>query len=105
MSDEERFQIIGKVVSEHEAAKKELALLQSKGKASGDTLRAVANALADKVDAWSIEGDRFLTRSGHETTQGPLPLSWDDIVRLLSAIRETKTRIAELDAERKRLGV
>lgn len=104
MSDDEKYQIIGKVVSDHEAAKKHLAALKAKGKSLAEFVHLVASALADEA-TWTVGREFTIKRSidGRVTT-ADWPLR-EDIVALLTEIAETKVRIATLEQQRKDLGV
>lgn len=106
MTDNERFQIVGRVVSEHEAAKRHLAVLKAKGKTTAEFLAAMGRALSDE-GAWRVETTGFtVQRCGG--SGGPVSGEWptvDAVTALLQEIADTKARIVSLDAQRKELGV
>ena len=105
MTDQEQYQIIGKVVSDHEKAKKRLAALLVKAKDLGEDLSAVGNVLRQNADC-QVDGDAFQIKnrnSGKSTT-----VTWptgDELRQLILDIDTTRTAIASLEAQRKELGV
>ena len=108
MSDDERYQIIGKVVSDHEAAKKHLAALQAKAANTAELFHAIANVLTGNADsiAASPDTDEFGVKNRHSgaKSNGRYP-AWQDVARLVADIAETKKQIGELEARRKDLGI
>jgi hypothetical protein len=105
MSDDEQDQIIGRVVREHEKAKKLLAALKVKAAALATVITGVANVLSEHAD-WSHTGDRFHIKNRHngQETDGRWP-TWDEICRLLDEIESTRGDIETLAQRRKELGV
>ena len=67
MSDQEQYEIIGKVVSDHAKAKKHLAALKAKGKTLAEFLHRVGSALSGEA-AWSMSG-QSLTVKGFDSVQ------------------------------------
>ena len=105
MTDQEKYQIIGKVVSDHETAKKQLVVLLAKAKDIGNEINAVANVLRGNADcrfdgkAFQIK-NRMTTRS--DTVVWP---TVDEVRQLIEAIDATRDDIASLESQRKALGV
>jgi hypothetical protein len=105
MSDDEKYQIIGKVVSDHEEAKKHLAALFAKV----DRLKAFLNGVGHALDgraSLSVAGDKITVRianmSDNHTEVWP---SWGDLAALMQEIKDTNQRIETLETQRKGLGV
>jgi hypothetical protein len=105
MSDDERFQIIGKVVSDHEAAKKHLATLKVKAKALSEFLYIVGSALAGEA-TWSVAGTTFTVKRFN--AGGPVTGEWPtagSLAALLQEITDTHSQITLLEKQRKDLGI
>ena len=105
MTDQEKYQIIGKVVSDHETAKKQLVVLLAKGKDIGDGINAVANVLWGKADCM-FDGKAFQTTD--RITKRSNTVVWptvDEVRQLIEAIDATRDDIASLESQRKDLGV
>jgi hypothetical protein len=106
MSDEERYQIIGKTVSDHESAKRHLATLQAKAKPMSEFLYLVGSALTEQA-TWSVDGNGFTVKR-FNSGGGPVTAHWptaENVSALLQEIADTKAHIAELDRQRKAFGV
>ncbi len=106
MTDQEKYQIIGKVVSDHEKAKKHLVVLFAKGKDLGEGLHAVANVLMNNASGM-FDGKAFQIKSRHggrliHTVVWP---SEDEVRQLIEEIDTTRNDIASLEQQRKELGV
>jgi hypothetical protein len=107
MSDDEKFKIIGKVVSDHEAAKKRLEALQVKGKMVGEFLHLVANTLTGNAKIYELRGERGIKIAPFNMSrggEGDWP-TFDELSALLREICSTKQQIEELGSQRKELGV
>lgn len=108
MSDEERYQIIGKVVADHEDAKKLLAALQAKAAAMGEFLHDAASVLQGNA-TWEWNPTQVqikLTHAGKRTSYGHG--AWPtlaDAKQLTEEMDATKARIEALQGRRKELGV
>ena len=122
MTDQEQYQIIGKVVSDHEKAKKHLVVLKAKGETLAEFLYRVGSALSGEA-AWSMSG-QSLTVKGSDSVQhfgivhhgpddqhampGPVSGEWptsEAVFELLQEIEDTKTQIKQLEQQRAELGV
>lgn len=109
MTDEERYRIIGQVVSNHEEAKKILAALLAKAKSLSTMVADVAKAL-DQVSDFSRPegGDAFIVRERHGGSRKYAVRAWpsfDQISDLFAEIASTHTEIATLERQRRELGI
>ena len=105
MTDQEQYQIIGKVVSDHENAKKRLAALLAKAKDLGQGLSAVTNVLRQNADC-RLDGDALQIKNHNSGLS--MTVMWptgDELRQLILDIDTTRTAIASLEAQRKELGV
>lgn len=105
MTDQEQYQIIGKVVSDHEQAKKRLAALVAKAKTVGEELHAIANVLTQNADC-TFDGETFVTknRNNGQRTTASLP-SFGAVHELVMDIETTRATIADLEARRRDMGI
>lgn len=107
MTDEERFTIIGRVVSEHEEAKRHLGALHARAENWSRLFYAIATAMSPSAapgGSWTATDTHFSGSQGSAPVSGAVP-SWADVRQLLDEIEATKTRIEQLAQRRKDLGV
>lgn len=107
MTDTELDQIVGRVVREHEAAKKHLAALKAQGEQIAEFICRMAATLADSDTRWRATARGFtiwrpVTAAVGITGEWP---SVDVVTQLLQDLDATKARLADLAAQRKDLGV
>ena len=105
MSDEDRYRMIGKLVCDHEQAKKDLAALRAKASNLATLLHGVCAALVGGTE-WQASGSSFSYKlsSGGAASSGTLPTP-GEIVDLLKAVTAAESSVKELEQERKELGV
>jgi hypothetical protein len=105
MTNAEQDQIIGQVVREHEAAKRRLQFLVTKGQQMGEQLLGIGTALKAGADV-TIDGDVFRVHQ-----YGILPAmdcampSVEDVRELVRTTNETKAQVEQLERQRKALNV
>jgi hypothetical protein len=106
MSDEERQRLVGKLVLDHEQAKRHLAALQEQARAYAKTLGAIVAALSGHA-TYAIAGDVFTvkttdSRTSIATERMPSP---SDVAALLTELRRADQELKEFDARRREFGI
>lgn len=106
MTDDEKYRIIGRVVSDHEDSKKHLAALETKANTLGDFIQQVAIVLAGKSKLTIAPTGEILVKSSDASRggRGVWP-TLDEIRTLLDEIAATRTEIEQLARQRRELGV
>ena len=107
MTEQEQYLIIGKVVSDHEKAKKQLTVLLAEAKELGEGLTAVTNVLRQNADC-RVDGDGDALQIKNRNSGLSTTVTWptgDELRQLILDIDTTRTAITSLEAQRKELGV
>lgn len=88
MTQDEEYATIGRILTEHQEAKRTLVCLEFKASRHADQLQAVVDVL----------------RSGGQSDYSIQMLSSDDVFGVLDSTREARNRVEYLAAQRDRLG-
>lgn len=109
MSEDEKAQQIGKIVTEYQAAKVALAHLEQKVKSVGDAYTEVGEAIAPRTGAsggnFKIEKNHFrLIYSRNENIAASL-LNEESLVSLITEREEARNKAAALRAQLNALGI
>ena len=107
MSDDEKFQIIGKVVHDHEARKRQLAALDVKAKTLAEFINTVANILTGTAKVYRFEVAQEIVVGPYNQARGGSGIwpTYDGLSALMHDIETTRAEIADLERQRKELGV
>jgi len=118
MTEQEQYEIIGKVVSEHEQVKRDLAAARAKASSLGELLSAFGSALrywnsmgrpasestARRYAGYQVEDGTIKATYDHRTHAGAWP-SIDELEGLINEIKSLEQAETALQHRRKELGV